>query len=346
MRLIKFIYKLMLFIALFISVVFVSDQLGFSLLSVDKIKGYEYFTTIHPKYEINDAARIEEGILLISKNNIGIFANNNIDWYKLNLERFRLFTNTKIAVIQDLDKNVLHVIKGNKLFDLTYTLKISKLSVNKYGFILILTDNKDNYILTYDNNLKLTLHLSVREDIVDADFNNKKIVAILRTKDQDQKSYISFIDRRGIYKSKELDEKFIRSYLIEDHLLCMDRKGQIMEIDQFIKPQKTYIKVKQQLEYLDGSYLLFNSLGQALIFNQITDSFTTKQIEHFDKLILNQENIILINSSNAYLFSKMLNKIKKIDDNLYNVKKIIIINDKIYYIYNNRIEVMKERIGL
>lgn len=340
MRIIKFLYKVIVALALFIALILTFNLFGFELLSPYMFIKYEYQRTYSDIKNYEDVIPIQNGIAVVYRGKIGTIKNGKIVWTKIPYQDHKTISDGVSGLVIAKEKNYLHVIAPSGQEDILYPMKIRK-AITKNGKTMVILENKDeNHIILYDSKMNIILSISPNEKVIDADFYDNTIFCILKSK-EDGKVAIAFANKEGIYKSKIIDQDITRCYTIKNYLLIYHNKS--LDICNYDMKKLISIRLQGPPEYVEGTLYSLYSHNTVIAYNEILDKFVVKKIEKFDNITA-KDSIILTNIENEIrIYSTNLNKLKTLKIHSFGFKKAIINKDKLYYIYSDRIEVYQER---
>jgi len=344
MRLIRFLYKLILCIALLISIILTLNVFGVEFINPYMFSHYEYKKTYPNIRYYEDIVPIKDGVAIVYRGKIGRLTGDNLRWTNIAYQNHKTFSDGSIAVAYVQGGNYLHILSNLWQKDILYPANIEKIRIKNGRVLVLLSSEKEDYLIMYDKNQNIVFSAKYREKVIDCDFNSSFAIAILKPRDSNELA-LSFVDNRGVFMSKVLTpnlQNTKRCYAIENYILLYN--GKSLEVyDSKIQKRIKAFSFTTSPEYIIGNTDILFAENKVLVYNRLLRKFILKQIEDFDSICATSDKIVTSKGNEVRIYSLNLNKLKTLKVNSFGFVKAVINADMLYYIYNDRIEYYQER---
>lgn len=336
MKLIKFIVKAVIWLTIITSTIFCISYFGFDYINPEKLKDiiYAYSISIEPNFY--EACKAENSIALFYNGKISIIDGKTIHSYKVEEGRYKVLWSENWAVAFMKGSKFLYIIKDKKPFKIVWANAIQDVKINKQAVAVILKSSNQSFVSIYDTHLKNILNTVLNEYVVDVDYSNAKIVMLLKQEKNSETVYIAFADKRGIYKSKYIQEDYKKIYMIDEKVACIDNKGFYI-LNEDLQKSKIF-KTNGLMYTIEGEREIFiNPQGRAIVYNSLISNFKTKNIGQFLNISISQDKVLVLKEDRIFIYSKSLNILNEKGIDNINIKKAILINRHIFCIYPDKI---------
>ncbi|WAM31558.1 hypothetical protein [Caldicellulosiruptor naganoensis] len=344
MKTIRFFYKIILYLALAISIILSFNVFGIEFIHPYIFLHYEYKKSYPNIRYYEDVVPIENGLAIVYRGKIGKLESDSLTWTKIAYQNHRVYSDGKSAVAYVQGGKYLHIISSQWQKDILYPVNIEKVRVKNGNVLVLLSSQNEDYLIMYDKNQNIIFSVKYKEKVIDCDFNGIFAIAILKPRDSNELA-ISFADKRGIYMTKVLPpslQNVKRCYAIEDYILMYNQK--VIEVyDLKIQKKIKTFSFAVPPEYVIGNTNVLFAEHRFLVYNKLRKNFVFKQIEDFNSVCADAEKIVTSKGNEIRIYSMNLNRIKTLKVNSFGFVKAVISTDKLYYIYNDRIELYQER---
>lgn len=344
MRLIRVLYKLMLCLALLISIILSLNVFGVEFINPYMFSRYEYKKTYPNIRYYEDVVPIKDGVAIVYRGKIGRLIGDNLRWTSIAYQDHRTFSDGNVAAAYVQGGKYLHILSNLWQKDILYPANIEKIRIKNGSVLVLLSSEKEDYLIMYDKNQNIVFSAKYKEKVIDCDFNSFFAIAILKPRDSNELA-LSFVDNRGIFMSKVLPSNLqntIRCYAIENYILLYNRKSLEVYDSKLQKKMKVF-SFAVAPEYVIGNTDVLFAKNKVLVYNRLLRRFILKQIEDFDSICATGDKIVTSKGNEVRVYSLNLNKLKRLKVNSFGFVKAVINTDKLYYIYNDRIEYYQER---
>lgn len=344
MKVIRFLYKIVLYIAVLISVILSLNVFGIEFINPYIFLHYDYKKTYPNIKFYEDVVPIKNGVAIVYRGKIGKISGDDLKWTNIAYQNHKSFSDGNIAAVYVKGGKYLHIVSDLWQKDILYPANIEKVKVKDGNVLVLLPSSKEDYLIMYDKNQNIVFSVNYKEKVIDCDFNSSFAIAILKPRDSNELA-LSFVDKRGIFMTKILPQNLQaakRCYIIENYILLYNQKN--LEVyDSKLQKRLKVFSFAEAPEYAMGSTNVIFAKNRVLVYNRITKRFVLKQIENFNSICATDEKIVTSSENQVKVYSLNLNKIKTLKINSFGFVKAVINKDKLYYIYNDRIEYYHER---
>ncbi|WPX08823.1 hypothetical protein [Anaerocellum danielii] len=344
MKLLKFIYKLIVIAAIIVSVVLSLNLYGVEFLSPYMLMRFEYIKTYPNIRFYEDALPMKDGIAVIFRGKIGILNSDTIKWTKVTYQNHKGYSDGQVAVAYVLGGKYLHIITASEQKDIMYPVAIKDVKVKSGKVCVLLSNSNENYLIAYDNNQNILFSAKLNEKVIDFDIAGEFAVAIVKSTSTGDLA-ISHIDKRGVYMSKVLPATFSKVkklFVIQNYITVWDGKTLSVYDLQLQKKKQSFTLTGTPQPAVGNPEVLWTTKS-IFVYNKYTDRFLLKNLQNFDWAAATKDKIVVTKGSRVEIYSLNLNRLKQLKVPSYGFVKAVLSQDKLYYIFNDRIECYKER---
>ncbi|BCS82457.1 hypothetical protein [Anaerocellum diazotrophicum] len=343
MRFLKFVYKLIISMAIIIAFVQTLNLFGIEYLSLYMFMNYNYTKTYPNIRYYEDVLPLRDKAVVIFRGKIGILTDDTIKWTKIAYQNHKGYSDGQVAVAFVEGGKYLHIITASEQKDIVYPVTIKDVKA-KNGKVCVLLSDKENYLIAYDDKQNILYSAKIKEDVIDFDIGNNFVVAIVKSVSTGEVA-VSYIDKRGIFMSRILPSIFMKVkklYIIQNNIAVWD--GKMLDIyDIQLKKRKKSFSFSSTPKPVDGNSNILVSSKEILSYNIYTDNFSFKRLSSFNWVVATNDKIALTKGNEVEIYSLNLNRLKQLNVNSFGFVKAVLSQDKLYYIFNDRIECYKER---
>ncbi|ADQ08293.1 conserved hypothetical protein [Caldicellulosiruptor hydrothermalis 108] len=343
MKLLKFIYRLIVIAALIFAIVLSLNLFGIEFLSPYMFMKFEYIKTYPNIRFYEDVLPLKDGAAVIFRGKIGVLTGDTIKWTKVAYQNHKGYSDGQVAVAFVEGGKYLHIITASEQKDIMYPVTIKDVKV-KGGKVCVLLSGKENYLIAYDGKQNILFSAKLNEKVIDFDIGKNFVVAIVKSISTGDLA-ISYIDKRGVYMSKILPATFSNAkklFVIQNYIVLWDGKT-LSVYDMQLKKKKKSFRSSSTPKPAVGNPEVLVSSKDILSYNSYTNRFLFKSLSPFDWAVATSDKIAVTKGNDVEIYSLNLNRLKQLKVPSFGFVKAVLSQDKLYYIFNDRIECYKER---
>ncbi|ADQ42038.1 hypothetical protein Calkr_2615 [Caldicellulosiruptor acetigenus I77R1B] len=344
MKVLKFIYRLIVIAALIVSILLSLNLFGIEFLSPYMFMKFEYIKT-YPNIKFYEyVLPLKDGAVVIFRGKIGVLTGDTIKWTKIVYQNHKGYSDGQIAVAYVQGGKYLHIITASEQKDIMYPVEIKDVKVKGGKVCVLLSSGKENYLIGYDTKQNILFSAKLNEKVIDFDIAGDFAVAIVKSISTGDLA-VSYIDKRGVYMSKVLPATFSNSkklFVIQNYIVLWDGKTLSVYDLQLQKKKKSFSLSSIPQPAVGNPEVLVTS-KDIFVYNRYTDRFLFKSLKPFDWAVATSDKIVVVKGNDVEIYSLNINRLKQLKVPSFGFVKAVLSQDKLYYIFNDRIECYKER---